>query len=573
MSDLVFSPPSLPEYAVPVPIDWGADPHALRGWRVVFQSLSWLDWIYDPEVGNYGAAEYVVVDWAERALFADPPLELTWDPHAVAARLGRVWRFLANYVENSPVVNVRVVHAAVAVVLTHLYALTIEDCYDARHNHGFMQDVALLTHAGQLASLRDREALMDLAEARLVEQVSVAVTEDGIHWENSPHYHVMFTKVLSALLTRFYSEGGREPPALLRTTRDALLSSLVHLLQPDVTVPQFGDSLDLHRGRELRLLVEEASSSRFSVEPEVLEQLRFVRSGGSSGTPPAQTSRVWRQGGYAAFRSGWFEEAVESAIVAHFTCNRLTPVHYQRDETSFEIFGYGQPLLVDSGRYNNDRTVPLVSYQASAAAHNVLMVDGNDFSVDGGESGIIESSVGSELSWVQGRHAHYSALGIPWVTRTFAHLVPSSFIVVDSARGTGRHRYQQIFRFHPSLSELSFPDDRTVAAHDPSTGVSIILTATQRPDDVVIWRGEDSPHGSWYFPEENVSLATSAVVFEYEREGHVDLAALVRVFGRDEQAPTTIFATNSTYERNISIRWMDSNGSRPREVELPLPDL
>ncbi|MFW5920716.1 MAG: hypothetical protein ACOCUS_02660, partial [Polyangiales bacterium] len=127
---LTFRFRDVPEYEVERPIDWADDRFGHRGARLWLQNLSWVDRVYKD--GGTAAAAYVIVDWADRALFADPPYELTWDDHAVAARPARTWRFFDRYVQEE-VLNVRVLHACARIFLTHVYALATDDCYTPWH--------------------------------------------------------------------------------------------------------------------------------------------------------------------------------------------------------------------------------------------------------------------------------------------------------------------------------------------------------------------------------------------------------------------------------------------------------
>lgn len=538
--DLVIRLPHFRSYHLPTPIEWAADPRGVRDWRFWLQNLGWLDRLR----GQHGlaAAAYVVTDWAERALTCEPALEMTWEEHSIGVRLARVWRFLNAYIESSEVLNRRVLHAAVHIVLTHIYALARPGLYATNHNHGLMQDQALLTHVAQLPALRDHERLMQLGEFRVLHfQVARAVTQDAVHHENSPHYHILFAKVIATLLHDVYAQHGRKPPQTLLDVRDALLETFVYLLQPDMTVPQFGDSVNESRNPELEFVLQQAEP--LPLPAELLAQIQYVRSDGQEGSPPPYIDRVFSVGGYACFREHWAPKSAHKVVVAHFRCSRLSPVHYHKDETSFEIYGYGQKLIAESGRYNNDKGTPMHGYQCSTQAHNVLTVDGKGFGPSKSPSSIVAHRVGRSLSWVQGTHDYFATLGIQEFCRTFAYSKYNLFIVLDSLRATAGHLYEQHFHLHPSLSRVTFPAaNMAMATTEDGRGPVVVLTAGTAPDAIRTIRGQDAASGeqSWYFPGENRAEPATDVVFRYSRKaGRVHLPLFITIF--PSEAATELF--------------------------------
>src|SRR5690606_32418880 len=155
-------------------------------WSQTFQSLRWLVKI-DPS--ELGAGARMLRQWVDEVLFQDPPLHWTWRDNTIGWRLRAVRGFLNRLATRGPV-DRRVAVAAARVVLTHVYALATEPCYSSHDNHGMMQDVELLSTLRALR-LRDEKALWQRARARALEHMRWSVTDDGVHIENSPMYHVV----------------------------------------------------------------------------------------------------------------------------------------------------------------------------------------------------------------------------------------------------------------------------------------------------------------------------------------------------------------------------------------------
>ena len=131
-------------HQVDFPVDWTADPEANNSWRMYFQNLGWL---YRPcRDGGAGleAGMYILHDWVANAMYTEPALEWTWDDHALAVRLNNAAYCLQRYVESHEVLNQRLVHAAVSIIVTHLHALGVDACYRPSNNHGVIEDLAVL---------------------------------------------------------------------------------------------------------------------------------------------------------------------------------------------------------------------------------------------------------------------------------------------------------------------------------------------------------------------------------------------------------------------------------------------
>lgn len=517
-----------PSREVGTPIDWSADPLGVRDDRLWLQSLSWIDALYTPGGKGLWRAAYVVVDWHDRALAQEPPLELTWNDHAMSARFDRTWRFLMKYIEVTETPNRRVLHGAVTIVLSHLYGLAVDSLYGAGHNHGLMQDRTLLIGAQRLPALLDAERLSELAERRLLEhQVRKSVTGDFIHTENSPGYQWMYVRVLTGLLSEAYAEHGRTPPTELCRIRDGLLDSLVYLLQPNLTAPQFGDSLNGVISRELRLLIHQATAS-VPIDPLVRERATYLISHGTAGVEPPMVDRVFFEGGYAAFREGWGGEAPNMRITGHFKCSRLTSIHYHQDETSFEIYGYGEELVVNPGRYHNDRTHPLTQYGASAHAHNVLIVDGEGFGSAKEPSRIVGSGGDAAHVWVQGAHGYYRGRGVQRIVRTFAYLKPNVFLVLDAVETKRMNRLEQHFHLHPSFTRVDPLPGGGVRA-ERADGVGLVLVPCDAKAHTRMVVGDQGPEQSWYFPVPNEAKPSTDVVIRRDASAGTHYVATLLV--------------------------------------------
>jgi hypothetical protein len=553
-----------PEHVIRTPIDWTADPFDNHSWCFWFQSLSWLGRLRTDQEFEGGA--HAILDFVERVLFADPPLKWTWNDHALALRLSRVLALFDAHTQRRGSMPTAFVDAVVRIVFTHLYALAGDRLYAPRHNHGLMQDIRVLEQATRFRALTDAPAMADLAQGRLLRlQIDRSVSADGIHVENSPHYHLLYARLATDAM-RALQKAGYAIPARLAPTRNALLASLPYLLRPNRTFPQFGDTPSRDRSAELGSLLRH--SARISPIPRpILDPLEFVLSGGVRGAPPTECSRVFAAGGYAVFRERWSGD--ESAVAVHIRFARLGSTHCHQDEQSFELYGHGRSLIVDSGCYSYSPKETLTRYETHARAHSVLIVDEQPYSVQGCCL-LLGSASDEHGGWVQVAHPYYRHLGIPAVVRTFAYCRPRTLLVVDSLNAEGPHGYQQLFHLHPTLSGVTAADGVVVARHADLHQPALVIQTGTPTSAVGLVRGRmDVPQG-WYFPDQNVAVPATTVVVSYSLgAGAGLLPVLITVVPPDSPAiPNTAFSVRSEGATLVAT-WIE-NG-RPQHVEFPRP--
>lgn len=571
-SDLAYQFSVFDPYVVPAPIDWDADPYGNNSWRLYFQGLRWLSEVWspdDPDDSRLQDAAWVVTQYAANQLFSDAPLDYSWHDHAVAERVTHVSSFIDAYIARSAELDIKVLHGAAQIIISHVHVLLARPCYTPNHNHGVIQDRALLRILARYPSWPVVDDWWRVVESRLADQL-FAVTDDGVHIENSPAYHAYFAGLLTDVLD-VYVTAARLPFAELIESRDRLLTTFAHFVQPDGTFVQFGDTNNISRASQARRLQERAASQRASGLTSVIddapERLEYVATLGASGTPPDSIDQVFATAGYASFRTSWDFTDPGSAISGHLTCGRLSQAHAHNDETSVEIFAHGHELILDSGHFNYSREERAL-HQVSAKAHNLLIIDGEEFELQDG-SEIIASGTAATASgpapWVQASHAHYRHLGVTQLVRTFAFAKPDAFVVIDSVTSETTHRYEQHFHLHPEITELQSggPGSSGVRIGRVPDGPGLVLVPLHDPTEV------EERH-SWYFPTSNVSLDRIDLVFTSADLATTDLAMLLLVVPPGIQPSSPDSASLRRQDGAFVVRW--SRDGIDQQLTLPAPD-
>ncbi len=565
-TELVYSFSVFPKYPVPAPIEWAVDPNENTSWRMYFQGLRWLESVWKSKRPGQGldAAGWVITQFADSQLFSATPADYAWNDHAVSERANQVAAFLDAYFEQAETLNIHVLDSAAKILLTHAHYLASEPCYKTKHNHGVIQDKALLGIMTRYPHWPGVANWWPLVEKRLLGQL-FAVTDDGVHVENSPSYQMFFAKLLSGVLDQ-YAQGPRKPPDELVYARDHLLTTFVHFIQPNATLVQFGDTsnspLHVEAGRMRDWVQSQRESGLASAIPEAVDRLDYLASHGKRGVAPDELDRVFDIAGYAAFRSSWDLAAPESVVSGHLTCGRLSKGHAHDDETSFEIFAYGSELLIDSGHYNYNKKEPKRLYEISPPAHNLLVVDGQDFDRTGDPKIVGSGGLdGSGAPWVQASHQYYRYLGIDQLVRTFGFVKPDAFVVIDSVKSESTHLYEQHFHLHPGITEVEERASGVRIGRMPE-GPSVALVPLYEPDAVRVIDG-------WYFVKSNVSASNRDLVYSVDEGADAHLGVLILLFPPGVEPDGFSGASIAQESGQLVVRWQQ-NG-RERQLAVPEP--
>jgi hypothetical protein len=236
-----------------------------------------------------------------------------------------------------------------------------------QRNHRTLELYALLIVG---LSLPDRDpCLARFALDQLGENLLTDMWTDGVHRECSTDYHCIVLRSFLGAVANARAAGLDLPDGYLDRVSLALDFAL-HIQRPDGLTPSFSDGdTDDFRG----LL---ALGARLLDR----EDLRWVATGGKTGSPPAAVDATFAVGGYLTARSGW------GAGTTAYTCERFMlmdagPIgdggHGHYDQLSLELYAHGQPMVVDPGRYTYADT-PWRRWFKGSKAHNTVTIDDLD---------------------------------------------------------------------------------------------------------------------------------------------------------------------------------------------------
>ena len=369
-------------------------------------------------------------------------MPLGCDSTDVAARRLQNWIYAWNIFARTTVFDFdfenRLVSALAAHVRHVLSHLTAE------RNHRTLELYALFIAALALPELNDNN-LLGFAINELHRNLLTDVRRDGVHREQSTHYHM--TALRSFLGAR---ENARRFALQFPATYDDRLEKacefLLHVQRPDGFIPALSDAdtgnySDL---LELGALIFERSD------------FLYAATSGALGVRPAETCASFAEGGYFIQRSGWGDEVTDFCDEKYlvFDCGPLGDGgHGHYDLLNIEVSANGKPLLVDPGRFTYaEDPARWRHWFKGTAAHNTVCVDDLDQTPyrrgkpkDALAQGCLLArftAPGLDMLCGEVRSPVYDAVH----TRRIFFIAGEYWLIVDSLRGLTPHKFD--LRFH-----------------------------------------------------------------------------------------------------------------------------
>ncbi|HKS09560.1 MAG TPA: alginate lyase family protein [Pyrinomonadaceae bacterium] len=315
----------------------------------------------------------------------------------------------------------------------------------AERNHRTLELYALFIAALALPELNN-DNLLEFAMTELHRNLLTDVKPDGVHREQSTHYHAV---VLRSFL------GARENakcfdlefPASYDERLKKACEFLLHVQRPDGLIPALSDADTGSYSDLLELAAFIFDRSDFL----------YVATDGALGEPPAELCASFPDGGYYIQRSGW---GVDDKYLV-FDCGPLGDGgHGHYDLLNIEVAANGRALIVDPGRFTYvEDDEQWRHYFKGTAGHNTVCVD--DLDQTPYQRGKAKGAVaqGRLLSRVTApdfdmlcgevRSPVYDAVH----TRRIFFIAGEYWLIVDSLRAAVPHKYELRFHLTPLATD------------------------------------------------------------------------------------------------------------------------
>ncbi|MBI2297730.1 MAG: alginate lyase family protein [Armatimonadetes bacterium] len=495
-------------------IDWNADPLHDIEWPIELNRHGiWVTladaWWRTGEVKYLDDLVYQVSDW-----LADNPRpggprdgKWTWRTLECGIRLDSSWPWVFD----------RVVHADgfPPELLCAMLESVWEQTDYLRQFHGggnwlVCERAGMLTTGIVWPEFNDAPAWCSTAWETLTHELETQVYPDGAQFELTPHYHGATLSSFQAACNVAELNDVPLPPAY-QSGLQRMYEYLLWVVKPDGCIPMFNDSdHDNDRSWLAR------GAQRFG-----REDMRYVATGGKEGTPPADTSHAFRWAGQYVMRSGWSGNDVFLAMDA----GPYGFGHQHEDKLGIDVWGYGQELILDPGRFTYAGG-KWRSYFVSTASHSTVLVDGKGQrrSTTPRDTWVTREPLANRwvhidaLDLAVGSYADgYGGADDPIHVRKVLFLRPDVFVVSDlllprDGRAAGREATVQYQLARPAAGH----DDATGACWSTGPGANVLLAPVSDPaPEVELHEGEEDPPCGWIAWSLHRAEKTAATMVKY----------------------------------------------------------
>jgi len=205
--------------------------------------------------------------------------------------------------------------------------------------------------------------------------------------------------------------------------------------------------------------------------------------------------------------------------------------HGHADALAFVLSVAGHEILIDPGTYSYHTEPIWREYFRGTAAHNTVLIDGLDQSVQGGNfmwlrhasARCVAFEHTDESGHFVGEHDGYSRLADPVLHRREITLHGTMIEVSDRIICDGYHRVERCWHYSERCS-VTVEGTTVIADNDR---VRVRLDAADPVSEVCHRRGSNSPPGGWVSRSFDVKVPTSSVVFVDEIEGTTKLKTII----------------------------------------------
>lgn len=302
--------------------------------------------------------------------------------------------------------------------------LSNEKNYSKVHNHGIMQDKALL----QLGFCMQNSNWIELAKKRLEEQKNTAFNEEYVHVENSPYYAQIVRKIFLELAD-FLESNNDEFGKLLRNDMEKVQEYINWAIKPNGIVSQVGDSIN-----PVGVLYADKAKQKRHTE---------------------DIHAIYPVTGQYFYRYS-FDESPQNDTWKFIKSGYTSTTHKHADDLSFMLYSRGYEIFTDSGIYGYVKNV-YRRYFTSALAHNSIIVDNQSYDVKNENSrffGLSEYELSEYFDRVTLFNNAYNGVKIQ---RDFCSCGDLT-VIYDFIESSDYHVYSQLFHLAENISVADSSD-------------------------------------------------------------------------------------------------------------------
>ena len=340
-----------------------------------------------------------------------------WKDHPAALRSEILFRLL-HALKGHECFNTGDAYKIIDILYATIYWLSDSNNYSFKHNHGIMQDRALI----ELGYFFNQPEFIKKAILRLIEQKNNAFNSECIHTENSAQYAFMVIEMFGNIAS-FLKIIKDKQAEVLTNEISKMDEYLSWLIMPDGHLIQTGDS------------------------PYLIPRYK-----------PKKTDdfhKIYPKSGIYFYRNKTDKNPVDRTY-KFFKCGCSSKVHKHFDDLSFILYSKGKEIFVDSGfpGYEDD---DCRRYYISSKAHNTLLVDNEGYYYDKKlpqNLNFRDYYLGDDFDYI---HAESKAYKGVTISRRFISADDFTFIK-DNLSSFMPHTYSQIFHLSERVELVEYDD-------------------------------------------------------------------------------------------------------------------
>ena len=429
---------------------------------------------------------------------------------------------------------------------THCTHLADDSHYTQNHNHGIIQDEALL-HVAYFVRDNRSKAWIEHATRRLTEQKAYAFNKELVHVENSPGYNIAVVKIFD-VISKFLSSMDNPVAQTFRNEVTGMAEFLAWAYEPNGLMASIGDTFSsLKLSRKSKDFAEWGN-----------RRLAFATSIGDEALPNGErskTSKYYPETGYYFFRSNWETNEAINATWKMFKSGYSSRTHKHADDLSFMLYGKGYEIFTDPGMYNYMYGDRFREYFTSASAHNTITVDEQSYSVTEekhGNVGMLSCVTNGLFEVVTAFNDMYPGVSID---RQFISSGDLTILYDDIVSSGALHRYRQLFHLSERMTIMDSSDEMVLMAITNSGYCVRIRQMT--PTAMSIHHGDDVPPLYGHISR-TMDVVNDSDTLVFERNGvSLEYVTVITI----EDSMGNVILQNGDLIKSLDINWDPANRS------------
>lgn len=352
---------------LPLDINWSVDPLNDRNWQYEFHSLKFIRCFMNgynefKDPWYLYQMKFVLTDWLQDNFKPDfPSKEFSWYNHTIPNRL-HVFMRIFEFIRRNKALDDSFTQTALRAIYWHARILAEEKpLYMKNHNHGLAQSYALFQASQLFSEFQLSVQWEKIARERLKNEITFALTKEGVHKENSPGYHDWVAPYCAEINQFAKHYTGKSITKNVKKLKNSGLKFITAITRPDGTLPIIGDTIEGKPTKPGYTDIETLSYYPY---------FQYVHSRGKDGHKPQQTIFQFPESGYYIYRDKWDKVEENTATQLILKCGFLAIGHRHNDDGNILLYGLGEDWLIDTGIYGY-KYDKYRKYATSASAHNI----------------------------------------------------------------------------------------------------------------------------------------------------------------------------------------------------------